>query len=209
MKWSFHTAVFVSLVALTQSASAGYLSILESGEVLPAGQYQFGIAPQLLLNEGGGADVDAYVDAPFSDAGSFRVLAGGGKVDFHIGGAVKYVPFPDVDNQPAIGLRAALWYARVSEVNVMTLQLAPLLSRKVETDAGLFVPYAALALDFTSAKDDNHTGVQFVGGSEWKTPDVPNMTFAAEVALNLNKSYSALNLSVAFPFDGEHGFKKR
>lgn len=201
-------ATLLAALTFTAPAFAGYLAVGESGEILPVGEYQFGVMPQLLLNEGGGADVDAFVDAPLNDASSFRVQAGAGKVDFHLGASLKYVPFPDVDNQPAIGGRVALWYARVKGVNVTTAQLAPLLSRKVDTEHGVFVPYVALPLNFANGGGTSTTGIQLTLGSEWRKPEWPNMLMGAELALNLDKTYSALNAWVAFPFDGERGFKR-
>ncbi|MBX3034756.1 MAG: hypothetical protein KF865_12605 [Bdellovibrionaceae bacterium] len=193
---------------ISAPAQAGYLSISESGEILPDNEYQFGLAPQLLLNEGGGANVDAFVDAPYNDSTSFRGMAGFGAVDFHIGGSVKFIPFPDIDNQPAIGGRLGAWYARDAEVNTTTIQLAPLVSRRLDSEYGRFVPYAAIPVNITSTKDRNFSGTQFVAGTEWRNPQWPNMLFTGELAINLNDSYSALNFSVAFPFDGSRGFRR-
>lgn len=193
---------------ITPASYAGYLSIGESGEILPANEYQFGIAPQLLLNEGGGANVDAFVDVPFNDSMSFRGQAGGGKIDFHAGAALKFVPFPDIDNQPAIGGKVAAWYARVESQNALTLQIAPLISRRLDSEHGVFVPYIAVPLNITNTKDRNYTGTQFVVGSEWRNPQWQNMLVASEIALNLNDSYSAFTVSVAFPFDGSRGFRR-
>lgn len=209
MKWTLRLALSAFPVFFSIPSFAGYLSILESGEVLPASEYQFGVGPQILLNEGGGATVDAFVDAPINDASSFRVVAGGGKVDFYMGGLVKYIPYPDIDRQPAIGVRGGAWYARTDSQNVLTIQIAPLFSRKVDTEIGVLVPYVAIPLNFVNQKDNNHTGLQVVGGTEWRSPNLPNILFAGELALNLNQSYSALNFSAAFPFDGERGFRKR
>ena len=191
-----------SLFLLSSAAHAGYLAIGESGEILPQNQYQFGFAPQLQLNEGSGGNVDAFVDFPYSDSVSFRADAGFGKIDFHGEAAVKYIPFPDVDNQPAIGGRAAAWYGRTNGENDYTLQLAPLLSRRLETDAGRFVPYVAIPVNITSSTSRNYVGTQIVGGTEWHNPDWQNLLFTGELAIDLNDSYSALTFTVAFPFDG-------
>lgn len=200
-------ALMLSLL-IAPASFAGYLSIGESGEILPPNEYQFGIAPQLLLNEGGGANVDAFVDVPFSDSLSFRADAGAGKIDFHTGASVKFVPFPDIDNQPAIGGKLAAWYARVDSLNVLTIQIAPLISRRLDSPHGVFVPYIAIPVNVTNTKDRNYTGTQFVVGSEWRNPEWKNMLLASELAINLNDSYSALTVSVAFPFDGSRGFRR-
>lgn len=203
-----HFLIMCLAVFTTSWAHAGYLSILESGEILPENQYQFGVAPQLIVSEGGGGEIGAFVDAPLGDALSFRGMAGVGKIDFYAGGSAKYIPFPDIDNQPAIGVRGAAWYARVNSQNVTTIQVAPLVSRRFDLERGQVIPYAAVPFNITSNKDRNFTSTQFVIGSEWRNPDWPLMILSGELALNLSDSYSALNFGLAFPFDGKRGFRR-
>lgn len=198
----------LAVLMTTSLAQAGYLSILESGEILPDSQYQFGVAPQLILNEGGGGEIGAYVDAPYGDSLSFRGSAGVGKVDFYAGGTVKYIPFPDIDNQPAIGLKGGAWYARINSQNVTTIQVAPLVSRRLDMEKGQVIPYVSIPFNITSNKDRNFTSTQFVVGSEWRNPDWPQMMLTGELALNLSDSYSALNFGLSFPFDGKRGFRR-
>lgn len=201
--------VFITALCLASLPAQAFLAIAESGELLPENGYQFGFLPQLQFNEGGGANVDAFLDAPFSDSTSFRAIAGAGTVDFHIGGSVKFIPFPDVDNQPAIGGKVAAWYLRDEGENRSILQFAPLVSRKFDTDHGLFIPYLALSLNFMNTKSRNLNGTQFVVGSEWRNPDWPDLLTGAELSLNLKDTYSALSVWVAFPFDGKRGFRVR
>jgi hypothetical protein len=161
------------------------------------------------MNQGSGANVDAFIDMPYNEDTSFRVTAGAGKIDFHVGGSMKWVPFPDIDNQPAIGGRAAAWYARDNNENMLTMQLAPLVSRRLDTEHGRFVPYIAIPINITNTKERNFTGTQFVIGSEWKNPGWENMLMTSELAFDLNDSYSALTFSIAFPFDGNMGFRRQ
>lgn len=202
------TSFFLALL-VTGPAHAGYLAVAESGEILPDGQYQFGLAPQLLLNEGGGATVSGFVDVPVNDATSFRAQAGLGKIDFHAGAMVKYVPFPDYQNQPAMGVKSGLWYARWQSENWLTLQVAPLASRRLQTEQGVLIPYIALPINITSRKDRNYTGVQVAFGSEWKHPTWEHLLLTGELAISLSDSVSALTVGLSFPFDGQRGFRLR
>jgi len=194
----------LSSILLGASAQA-YLTISESTEIPKAADYQIGIEPQLLTNNGNGANLSAFFDAPFNDATSSRLWLGGGAIDFSVGATVKYVPFPDIDNQPGIGFRAGGFFARKSDLNILTVQLAPIFSKKFNSDAGLFIPYTAIALDFTSTKDRNYTGTQVVFGTEYKTSEIPSMYFGTEIGLNLSDSYSYIAGSVTFPFDSSKG----
>lgn len=195
------------LLLSVSTAHGAYLSILESGEILPDGQYQFGLAPQILLNEGGGGTVSGFIDVPVNDSTSFRAQAGLGKVDFHAAGSVKYVPFPDYQNQPAMGVRGGLSYARWQSENWLTMQIAPLASRRLQTEQGVLIPYIALPINITSRKDKNFTGVQVAFGAEWKHPSWDHLLVTGEMAISLNDSISALTVGLSFPFDGRRGFR--
>lgn len=202
--------IFALTLLVLQPAFATYLAINESGEIPEVGDYKLGIAPQLLLNEGGGANVGVFMDAPIREDFSVRGMAGAGEIDFHLGASAKYVPFPDVDNQPAIGGRAAIWYAREGDLNITTIQFAPLVSKKfTDVPDMTFVPYAAIPVNITSHKGRNFTGSQFVVGTEWVHASAPNLLFSGELALNMNDSYSALTFTLALPIDESRGFKTR
>ncbi len=186
-----------------------YLSVGESGEIQKVGSNQFGIEPQILGNEGGGVNIGAFLDMPLREDVSTRFSLGAGKIDFHAGAAVKWIPFPDIDQQPAMGLKAAAWYARQSSINVWTFQIAPLFSKKFDSDAGLFIPYAAIPVNFVTSTEKSVTGTQFTLGTEFYPKDVTTMHFSSEIALNLKDSYSFISGSVVLPFDTEKGFQFR
>lgn len=196
--------LFLSML-LISSTSMAYLTISETAELPPATYYQLGFEPQFLTNKGGGTNATAFFDAPFTESSSGRLWLGAGVIDFNVGATFKYVPFPDVDNQPGIGFRAGGFFARKSSENFLTLQLAPIFSKKVNTDNGLFTPYAAVSLNITNTKERNFTGSQIVFGSEYKTPEIPKMYFGLETGIELNDSYSYISGTVTFPFDSSKG----
>lgn len=190
---------------VTPSAHA-FLSMAESGELVPPGKYQVGLAPQFLTNRGGGTNVDVFFDAPINDSTSARINMGGGAVDFNAFASVKWIPFPDVDNQPAIGVRGGAGIFRDEGENGLLMQIAPLISKKFETEYGLTVPYMAVALNLVNSKEENYTGSNIVFGTEFHSSEVNNVTFGAELGAELSKSYSYITLFVAFPFDSSKGF---
>jgi len=197
-------ALLFSTLLMSSSALA-YLTISESTELPAANNYQVGFEPQFLTNEGGGTNVSGFFDAPLSDSASTRLWLGAGIIDFTVGASLKYVPFPDVENQPGIGFRVGGFFARKSSENYLTLQLAPLFSKKVNTENGLFTPYAAVSVNVTNTKERNYTGTQAVLGTEYKHPDIPKMFFGLEAGFNLKDSYSYISGTVTFPFDSSKG----
>jgi hypothetical protein len=182
-----------------------YLSISETAELPPANFYQIGFEPQFFTDSGGGTNVTGFFDTLFSDSTSGRLWLGTGVIDFNVGASVKYVPFPDVDNQPGIGFRAGAFFSRKNSDNSLTLQLAPLFSKKIDSENGLFIPYAAIAMDFINTKEKNFTGTQIMFGTEYKNPEIPKMYFGLETGFNLSDAYSYISGTVTFPFDSSKG----
>ncbi|WP_289445200.1 hypothetical protein, partial [Klebsiella pneumoniae] len=80
-----------------------------------------------------------------------RGLVGVGSDEFFYTGLfVKYVPFPDTEDQPALGLIGGATFGReevsLEKEEVLTLRVSPLLSKDFETDIGLVTPYASLPI---------------------------------------------------------------
>jgi hypothetical protein len=200
--------VIPALLFLTLSAHAAYLSLGESGEIIPEGTYQVGVAPQFLTNNDGGFNIAAFLDVAWLDSFSSRFLVGAGATDFFLSGSAKFVPFPDVDRQPAIGIKAAVWYARDGSQNINTLQLAPMISKHYQTDYGMIVPYAAYGISTYSVGGEDKTGQQFFVGSDWKSPDLPSVNFTGEFAFSLKDSTSSITFFASLPFDDKKGFGK-
>lgn len=190
------------------STSHAYLSIAESGEILTPGKYQVGVEPQFLTNKGGGTNFDVMLDSSLNDSTSMRLTMGAGAVDFNAFASVKWIPFPDVDNQPAMGLRVGGGIARDEGVNLLQLQAAPLVSKKFDTEYGLAVPYLAVPLTFLYTKEENYTAVNFTVGSEFHYVDWTQVTLGGEVGVDLSKSFSYISLYATFPFESQKGFGK-
>ena len=195
----------LGLFLMTSSAHA-YLSIAESGEILPAGKYQVGLEPQLLTNRDGGANIDVFFDTNINDSTSGRITMGAGAIDFNAFASVKWVPFPDVDNQPAMGLRGGIGMARDEDENFLEIQLAPLVSKKFDTIYGLTVPYLAVPFTYLNTKEENYVASNLVVGTEFHHQEWNEVIFGGEVGIELNKSYSYISLFVTFPFDSQKGF---
>lgn len=200
-------SLFFILFTFTSSLTfAGYLSLGESGEI-PQKEYQIGVAPQILLNNDKGLNGAVFLDKAWNDSTSSRFMIGAGEIDFYGSGSIKFVPFPDVDRQPAIGFKAALWYARIGDENITTVQVAPVISKKYRSsDYGILVPYAGYGISLYEDHGDSTTGQQFFIGTDWKSPEIENVNFTAEVAASLNDSTSAITFFATIPFDSKSGF---
>jgi|GEM_PF-728277 len=206
---------FVSLFLLSQTGLANLsLSLSETAELIKENQYRVGVAPQLLLEGGGGSNVGVFFDLPVEEEMNARFIigsgGGSGSVDFWTTASVKWVPFPDYQNQPAIGLRGAIIYARKAKENIKenfyALQITPIISKIVDTRWGKMNPYFGLPLTAIYNNTKNVMATQFIIGSEWLERE--DFQLGAELDLNLSNTNTALTLHANFPFDANLGFRK-
>lgn len=201
-------AKYFFLGLFLSSQAHAYLSVAESGELLAPGKYQVGLEPQFLTNKGGGANFNVFLDTSIDDSTSARITMGAGSVDFNAFASIKWIPIPDFDNQPAMGLRGGIGIARDAEENVLQAQIAPLFSKRFDTEYGLTVPYFAVPFTFMNTKEENYMAANLAIGGEFHYVDWQEVTLGGELGMDLNKSYSYISLFVTFPFESSKGFGK-
>ena len=203
----FTKTAIATLIVLFSLNSFAFLGVHETAELLPAGLNRVGIIPQLYVANGGGIEAAFFLDLSLAENLNSRIEVGSGVTDFWVAGSVKWIPYPDHDKQPALGLRGKLIYAREKNVNFYNTQLTPMLSKKVQTANGLFIPYAGLPITFIyQSSTQNFRAEQFCFGSEW----VINQDFqvGAEFEMSLNNAINTISAYLNFQFDEKIGFKK-
>lgn len=203
MKKIFLTGCLFVLTLISQNAHA-VLGLNETGEILPNNYYKVGVAPEAILSSGGGFNVSVFADMHLFDSADGRITFGSGKTDFWAMATLKWVPFPDVDRQPAIGLRGGIGYIRDEDTNFTTLQISPIISKKADTQYGHMIPYVGLPVTFITTKDDSYVASQFAVGAEWQLRQDRAVGF--ELDLNMNKSTSSFAVFLSFPFESSTGY---
>lgn len=198
--------ILITLIAFQTSTSFGYLSLNESAEILPENYFNLGFSPQTFLSEGGGFDASVFADAHLYDNTDGRISIGGGKIDFWTQASVKWVPFPDVDNQPAMGIRSAIGYARDGTQSSVQLQIAPIISKKSLTSMHDMLPYIGFPITYVMEKENNYVASQISLGAIWYPWNVAQI--GAEFNLNLKNSISSASVYMNFPFESGTGYKK-
>lgn len=194
--------ILISIISLFLSSSAlGFMTVQETAEISPMGKYKLGLEPQLRLSDGSGFNFSGFFDAALSEETSARVAAGFGDTDFFGSGSFKWVPVPDYEKQPAVGGKASIITWRETSVNFVTFRIEPIVSKKFETEHGLFTPFAALPVGFTSGNSKNTTGIQLAGGTEYHHPDWGNTVVAGELGINAKDSFSYISAYVTFYLD--------
>lgn len=195
-------AIFALLAAFAVARPAhAYFSTIDNGELVTPGQYQIGIEPQIVFDRYNGFNGIGRFDTGINESSSVRGILGFGKVDFELGAMYKWIPFPDVDNQPAIGGEAGMILARVNNSTEVSVRFHPLISKLFETEVGDVIPYASLPLGVTGRSDKTVIPVQLVGGAELRPLNMPSLSFFGEIGLNINEAFSYISVAAAYRFD--------
>lgn len=190
-------------------SAQAYLTLGESAELVRKGELRVGALAQFNTGNGSGANVAATLDSAISDSSSTRFYMGLGDTDFFVGGAAKWIPIPDYEKQPAMGVRLGAIYGREGSENLITVRADPMLSKKWETERGLFIPYAAVPIMVTSYKSSSTTAMQFTVGTEYQTTDLPDYQFGGEFAMNAKDSFSYIAFYATMNMDSVKGLKRR
>lgn len=168
------------------------------------GQFRAQLAGQGILSQYDGLNLLGRFATGINEDVELQFEAGAGQMDFTGGAFVKYVPFPDTDSQPAIGVRAGLSYSRDNQMSVTKLMAQPFISKSfVSTQAGTFTPFLALPLAITFVKSDTTVPIHGVIGTEWRPPQLKKVKFVGEYGGNMIKAFNYVAFAVAVDFDGE------
>lgn len=205
MKKSVFLLLNLLLILCSTHSAYAYLTLGESGDVTPMDTLKLGFEPQLRISEGGSADFAVFLDSAIKEDLSWRGILGTGQTDLFAGGSLKWVPIPDFEKQPALGLRTDLVFGRDLDETFWTLRLAPLISKRVDSDYILFTPYLSPTLGFAGTKGKSETFSQLILGSEIRPHDMDRFVFDIELGSNLSKSFSYISFSVAYLLDGAGG----
>ncbi len=198
----------LTLVLFLTTQTQAFLTVQESNEIAPVGKYKLGIEPQVRTSNGSGSNVTGFFDAPVNEELSLRALVGTGDTDLVTGGSVKWVPYPDWENQPALGGKASAIFWREANQSYFTYRFEPIVSKKFETKIGTMTPYGALPVMFTTGDGTTVTAFQLAGGVEYLNPKADNMTFGVELGTSMKDSFSYISGYVTIFVDEIKPLKK-
>lgn len=199
--------LLVSLVTLFSSPAFAYYSVLSTGEILPENQYTLTGETQFLTDPSG-LNVGARFESGINESSGFRGEFGVGKTDLYLGALYKFVPYPDIEGQPAVGFNTGVIYATDAGINEFTLRFEPLVSKKFEMRFGHLIPYGSLPIGLkhqTKGDDRNDVALQVVGGVEIAMNNWKGLRLMPELGINLDNAPSYVSIGAVFDFD-EEGF---
>lgn len=215
----FSLSTLAALVCTTP-AWAAYYGVLDNGEILTDGKLK--LTPDFqVLTENGGLNLGGTFDMSIQDEYGLRALFGFGKTDYYGGAMFKWMPVPDMDNQPSIGGNIGVVYGKNGDTRDLTFRFEPLISKKIMVEQTVFTPYISLPVGIRvrngSSYSENYPyekesyqetdlTFQMVLGSQLQLEGLKNVQFLAEIGLNMDKAPGYISFAAVFYYDRENGF---
>lgn len=180
---------------------------MDSGTILPAGNYKLGAETHFITEGDDGVNLAARFDGPITDELNWKTLLGFGTTDFFAGGFIKWVPIPDLENQPAIGVTAGVLYANFEDISELSLRVHPFISKKFDLEFGDVSPYLALPVGIATREDETDVPFQAALGVEFLPDGLEKINFVAELGFDINDAFPYFAFGANLTFDDENGIE--
>ena len=197
-------SLLFSSLLLTIPSSA-YFSVLDTGEVVKTGEYKVLAEGQFLTDAPEGFNLNGRFATGIDEESELQIELGFGSIDFNIGGFYKWVPVPDTDDQPAVGVRAGFTFAQVSDFSTYGLNVTPFASKKFETEHGVFSPYVGVPIGLQQNSIDTRFSLQASIGLEWipdqwSLPELYGFRFLTEYSFEIDDAFSYFSIASSYSF---------
>lgn len=196
MKSPFLIVFVYLLIFLIPQMSNAYFSNIDSGELVPKDQYRLILEPQF-----GQYNLTAHFDAGITDSTQLRVSLGAGKNGTHFDFFYKTIPYPDFEDQPAIGYKVGTIFSSNKSENIFSIRFMPLLSKTYLINQVRWTPYLSLPLSVSMEKSKATTPIHLVLGTEITLPSNPDMQIGFEAGASLKDSFSYASAFISFYFE--------
>lgn len=193
--------LMILLATLTVSLNSyGYLSLMTTGDVTPQNNFRLLGYLEAAFDTYDGVNVNARGIYGLAEDLEVDIEVGVGEFDVMLGAFLKWVPIPDYDNQPAVGVRAGLSYIDTDKTSQTSVVAMPFVSKAINTDHGRITPYGGVPFGINSNSRDTDFTARLALGAEYIHPDYQTMRIYGEVDFELSKSFNSINAGAAFDF---------
>jgi hypothetical protein len=187
--------VYVGL-SVTPNLAQAYFTNADSGELVPKDQYRLILEPQM-----GHFNITAHFDAGVTDSSQLRVSLGAGEDGTHFDFFYKSIPYPDFENQPAIGYKVGTIFASDKGSNVLSIRFMPLISKTYVINQNRWTPYLSIPLSVSMYKSTSTTPLHAVFGTELTLANSPDMQIGFEGGSTIKDGFSYASVFISFYFE--------
>ena len=193
------------LIVVFASPAMAFFSLMDTGNLVKEGDYRVMGEGQILFDAPSGFNLNGRFSTGFNDDSEFQFEAGLGSVDYYLGAFYKWMPFPDAEGQPALGVRGGLTFADFNGFSTYGFNVTPLISKNFEASPGIFTPYGGLQMGLQNNVNDTFFSMQLVVGlswkpNEWEFNQVKDFDFMIEYGIEIDDAFDYFSLGAAYNF---------
>ncbi|MCS6838249.1 MAG: hypothetical protein NZ480_05320 [Bdellovibrionaceae bacterium] len=177
-----------------------YLSILDSGEPTSNKEMTVGFAPQFIVSDSGGSHGTFLFKTGVGSGQDLMIQAGFGHIDFWLTLATRWIPIPDYENQPAVGVRFDGTLAREASSSIGHMRLAPFLSKRFLSEVGQLEPYLYIPFGLTIHEGKYDNIASLVVGSQIQVEDLLPLYFYVETGFDVRNSFTYVSIGILSTF---------
>lgn len=189
---------FLFLIMPNQSNAT--FSFMDTGETLLDGNYRATTGIQSIFSD---LDTLGFVGrfgmslTPGTEAQA-EISFGSHLLNFNT--SVKWVPFPDVKSQPALGLKIGANFFNYKSTDIFSIHLTPFISKNFQSSIGPWTPYIAIPL-VVPLKADTDIAVHGIAGANWLPRNIdPPISFFTEFGFNIENSFNHFLVGLSWEF---------
>lgn len=199
-------SILLSVLALfVYETSWSYFSLMDTAVPVSEGTYRLLGEGQILFDSPEGFNLNGRFATGLDEESEIQFEAGIGSIDYYLGAFWKWIPFPDTDEQPGLGLRAGVTFADVNDRSTYGFNVTPMISKKFDTDAGNFSPYSGLIMGLQKNVNDTNFSMQLAFGLEWSPNEwdfdkLKDFNFLLEYALDVDDAFDYFSFGASYNF---------
>ncbi|MEM7647067.1 MAG: hypothetical protein AAF203_09175 [Pseudomonadota bacterium] len=193
------------LLMIISTPSYGFLSLMDTGNLVNEGEYRIQGEGQILMDPPEGFNLNARFATGLDDESEIQFEGGIGSVDYYLGAFYKWMPFPDTDDQPAIGGRGGVVFADFNGFSTYGFNVTPLISKNISSGYGQFTPYGGIEMSLLNNVDDTNFSMQAVIGlswspNEWEFPGLKKFNFMVEYGAEIDDAFNYFSFGANYNF---------
>jgi hypothetical protein len=208
-RWTRPLLTVLPILLFWSAPSFAFYTTMDTGRLLKEGEFKIGAEAQFITEGDDGVNLAGRFDGGINDELGWKSLVGFGTTDVFLGGFVKWVPVPDMDSQPAIGVIGGVLYANYDDVSELSLRAHPFVSKEFHPEIGTLTPYLALPIGIRTIEGDSDVPFQVALGADFRPDGLEKIDFIAEIGFDVNDAFPYFAFGATLEFDSENGIEFR